>query len=129
MNWIDVNDKLPEGEWNENHPHLSEEVLITNNCSVNIGFFNRNNGLWYIDQPADQNWIDKITHWMPLPQNPVEILPMPVIYGLVIEVKELNKFWQRMNTIDAKRRVEICVRLDGIEKEFTLEEFKERLGF
>lgn len=68
--WIDVEDKLPEGEWNINHPHLSEEVLIVNSCSIDIGYFNRENGLWYVDEPAKENWIDKITHWMPLPISP-----------------------------------------------------------
>ncbi len=39
--WIDVGDNLPSGQWNVNHAWLSEEVLIANSCSVNIGFYNR----------------------------------------------------------------------------------------
>lgn len=46
------------------------EVLIANSCSVNIGFYNRENECWYGDVPAKENRIDKITHWMPLPVNP-----------------------------------------------------------
>ena len=68
--WTSVSDMLPSGEWNINHTHLSEEVLIANSCSINIGYYNREDGNWYVDAPAKQEWIDKITHWMPLPQNP-----------------------------------------------------------
>ena len=68
--WIEVSEKLPGGHWSPNHPHLSEEVLIANSCSVNIGFYNRNDGTWYVDAPAKKVWIDKITHWMTLPTNP-----------------------------------------------------------
>jgi len=70
MEWISVTDKLPWGRWNVNHPWLSEEVLIANSCSINIGFYNRKDGTWYVDGPAKHKWIDKITHWMPLPKNP-----------------------------------------------------------
>lgn len=70
MKWISVKDKLPEGKWGTNYPHLSEEILIANSCSINIGYYNRNKGGWYVSCPADEEWIDKITHWMPLPENP-----------------------------------------------------------
>ena len=70
MEWINVNDRLPSGQWNINHPWLSEEVLIANSCSINIGFYNRDNGTWYVDAPIKNESIDKITHWMPLPMNP-----------------------------------------------------------
>ena len=70
MNWIDVNDNLPKGVWNKNYQHLSEEVLVANSCSISIAVFDRNNGLWYVGEPIQQNWIDKVTHWMPLPRNP-----------------------------------------------------------
>lgn len=68
--WISVTRRLPMGQWNVNHPHLSEEVLIANSCSVNIGFYDREDDRWYVDAPVDKEWIDKITHWMPLPKNP-----------------------------------------------------------
>ena len=70
MKWISVKDKMPLGQWNINHPWLSEEVLIANSCSINIGFYNRYDMRWYVDAPADNERIDKITHWMPLPVNP-----------------------------------------------------------
>ena len=71
LKWISVKDRLPTGKWGYgNHPHLSEEVLIANSCSINIGFYNRSDETWYVDEPAKEEWIDKITHWMPLPKNP-----------------------------------------------------------
>ena len=70
VEWISVNDALPSGQWNVNHPYLSEEVLIANSCSINIGFYNRHDMMWYVDEPIKKEWIDKITHWMPLPANP-----------------------------------------------------------
>lgn len=70
VGWIRIRDRLPVGYWNINRPWLSKEVLIANSCSINIGFYNRNNGMWYVDEPAKKEWIDKITHWMPLPVNP-----------------------------------------------------------
>ena len=74
MKWISVKDRLPEGNWGYGyHTYLSEEVLIANSCSVNIGFYDRRDGVWYVDEPAKKNWIDKITHWMSLPDNPHNI--------------------------------------------------------
>ena len=46
MKWISVKDRLPEGEWAVTCSHLSESVLIANSCSVNIGFYNRENGIY-----------------------------------------------------------------------------------
>jgi len=68
--WISVEDEYPCGVWSSNHRHLSENVLVANTCAIEIAFFNRNNGTWYCDEPASEQWIDKITHWMPLPPNP-----------------------------------------------------------
>ncbi len=71
MKWISVKDRLPEGEWAVTCSHLSEEVLVANSCSVSIAFFNREDGIWYIGEAATgEEWVDKITHWMPLPRNP-----------------------------------------------------------
>jgi len=72
MNWISVKDRLPTGAWSKSFPYLSEEVLIVNSCSINIGYYDRRDGLWYINEPMFGAWIDKITHWMPLPKNPHE---------------------------------------------------------
>ncbi len=68
--WLSVRDSLPLGAWSVSHPWLSEEVLIANSCSINIGFYNRLSKTWYVDTLAKEEWIDKITHWMPLPVNP-----------------------------------------------------------
>ncbi len=70
MKWKSVKDRLPEGIWHKSFEHLSEEVLIANNVAIAIGFYNRKNGNWYVDEPADGEWINGITHWMPLPKNP-----------------------------------------------------------
>jgi len=68
--WIPVDKELPQGRWSLNHQYLSEEVLIANSCAVCIGFYNRQNGNWYTGAPIEENWIDKVTHWMSLPENP-----------------------------------------------------------
>ena len=73
MGWISVKDKLPQGQWAVTLPQCSEEVLIANSCAVDIGFYNRDNGRWYAGCPAEDDGIDKITHWMPLPQNPHDL--------------------------------------------------------
>lgn len=71
MDWISVKDRLPTGQWNDiAATDFSEEVLIANSCGVYIGFYNKKDGIWYVDEPAKEEWIDKITHWMPLPINP-----------------------------------------------------------
>jgi hypothetical protein len=70
MEWTNVKDRLPTGKWSNSYHYLSEEVLIANSCSINIGFYDRNNETWYVDEPAKEEWIDKITHWMPLPKSP-----------------------------------------------------------
>jgi len=71
--WISVKDKLPAGQWNVNHPWLSREVLIANSCSIEVGYYNRRDETWYIGTPKAAEWIDDITHWMPLPANPHEL--------------------------------------------------------
>lgn len=68
--WILVSERLPEGQWSPNHPHLSEEVLIVNSAATCVGFYNRQDETWYIGEPAKKEWIDKITHWLPLPTSP-----------------------------------------------------------
>jgi len=68
--WISVNNRLPSGRWSPHHPYLSEEVLVANSCAVDIAFYDRRDGIWYVDEPIKKEWIDKITHWMPLPANP-----------------------------------------------------------
>jgi hypothetical protein len=70
MEWISVKDRLPTGRWARCHSYLSEEVLIANSCSINIGYYNREKCIWYVNEPSKAEWVDKITHWMPLPKNP-----------------------------------------------------------
>jgi len=73
--WISVTDRLPMGQWSVNHPYWSEEVLIANSCSINIGYYDRDNEGWYVAEGTfgvNKERIDKITHWMPLPINPHE---------------------------------------------------------
>lgn len=71
MKWISVKDRLPEGVWSVTYPHISEEVLVANSYSVSMAFYNRNDWTWYVGMPGgNREWIDKITHWMPLPKNP-----------------------------------------------------------
>ena len=71
MKWISVKDKLPQGYLCcSYHEHLSEQVLVCNSCAIEIACYNRSNGIWYVGEPLDNEWIDKITHWMPLPINP-----------------------------------------------------------
>jgi len=68
--WNHVRNRLPKGTWSNTHPHLSEEVLIVNSAGINIGHYNRRHETWYVGEPAKLCWIDKITHWMELPENP-----------------------------------------------------------
>jgi len=70
MEWISTKHIKPSGFWSPNHKYLSEEVLICNSCSINIGFWDRESRRWYVDAPARKETIDKITHWMPLPKSP-----------------------------------------------------------
>ncbi|KKN73118.1 hypothetical protein LCGC14_0404270 [marine sediment metagenome] len=76
MKWISVMEGKPTGCWDKFHPDFSEEVLVANSCCVTVAYYNRNIGVWYTGEPTQNekykylNWIDKITHWMPLPKNP-----------------------------------------------------------
>lgn len=68
--WISVKDRMPTGQWGKLQPHLSEEVLVANPLAVVIAHYNREKGWWQTDEPCDEQWIERITHWMPLPKNP-----------------------------------------------------------
>lgn len=73
MKWISVKDRLPTGQWESDvNTDFSEEVLIVNSCAILIGVYNKSDGIWYTNEPADCEWVDKVTHWMPLPKNPHE---------------------------------------------------------
>ena len=70
--WISVKDKLPKGMWTKFYPYLSEEVLVANSCAIAIAYYDRTDGIWYTGVPLNKEWIDKITYWKPLPENPNE---------------------------------------------------------
>ena len=71
MKWISVKDRLPEGRRTITCLHLSESVLMANNCNIYIGYYNKEDGFWHTGVlTEEEGWIDKITHWMPLPENP-----------------------------------------------------------
>ena len=70
MEWISAKDRLPTGTWHKNFPYLSEEVLVVNSVATIVAFYNRNQGQWFTGEPMGDEWIDKITHWMPLPKSP-----------------------------------------------------------
>jgi len=78
MSWISVNDKLPGGRENvlvayqygggaePRVGHISSELMIGN----------RRKSFWYIRGAVDGMWarkeLDKISHWMPIPEMPDE---------------------------------------------------------
>ena len=70
MKWISVKDRLPKGNWGFNNYSLSEDVLVANSCAIEIACYDRDRQTWLVGEPANGKWIDKITHWMPLPKNP-----------------------------------------------------------
>jgi hypothetical protein len=65
--WISINDKLPEFK----NSCFSEDVLITDGSDIYIGSLCDNSA---IEEPnswmAHDHGVDKITHWMPLPELP-----------------------------------------------------------
>lgn len=57
-NWIDVEDKLPEaGQWH----------LAYSDGQIEILFFDSEHPIQWL-QHGD--WLEKVTHWMPLPSPP-----------------------------------------------------------
>jgi hypothetical protein len=69
--WIDVLDGYPTGNlFTGVVGRYSEQVLVANSCAVETACYDRKMGWWLIGEIADEEWIDKITHWMPLPRNP-----------------------------------------------------------
>ena len=58
--WISVNDKLPE---KENMYIVSDERTAT----VMIGWYSQQRGFTFMERP-----MKNITHWMPLPQPPLD---------------------------------------------------------
>lgn len=68
MNWISVEDRVPEGTWRD------EYLVITENGIYFVAKF-------WSDKPEGERWRDdgccegqtnqEVTHWMPLPSPPV----------------------------------------------------------
>ena len=71
MEWIDQKIK-PTGTWTKHEwqKHLSEDVLFCNDLAIFVGRWNREKWRWETDEPAKGNWVDDVTHWMPLPKMP-----------------------------------------------------------
>lgn len=67
MNWIDVNDKLPEDE---------NPVIATLYCGwqnkryVTMLNYDCDMKEWYDDEYGSLHESDKVTHWMPFPKLP-----------------------------------------------------------
>lgn len=70
MEWIFCKEQLPTGIWSNNNKHLSEEVLVYNGCGISIAVYDRNNCVWYVGEPYKKEWVDDVSWWMPLPNEP-----------------------------------------------------------
>lgn len=73
--WISVNDRLP----NETQDYL----VVLNNEDIDIRLFNSKNDpyqTWssmlnkflFVDNKGEWHSTDQVTHWMPLPELPIE---------------------------------------------------------
>ena len=63
--WIKTKNKLPDtiNEFNE-----SEMVLIFYKDTIEIGYYDDEDGLWWNEN--GNNLFNKVTHWMELPPKP-----------------------------------------------------------
>ena len=61
--WINIKDELPKND---------DYVLAADSCAIEIAYYNRYDDIWYADEFVNSEWIDKITHWQPLPKPPKE---------------------------------------------------------
>ncbi len=128
LEWVSVGDSLPTGQWNVNHPYLSEEVLIANSCSINIGYYDRNESRWYVDKGAfgkHKERIDKITHWMSLPINPHD--QTPTCQGTGKALPDREKIENLADALEEPRVVRLLAEWLAIDHDKTRLQFNEHL--
>ena len=69
--WISVEDRLPDDSWASTLPDFSGMHSVANSAGVSMAYYSRKDNMWFTDCPAYKvDWIDKITHWQPLPNPP-----------------------------------------------------------
>ena len=79
MNWIKIEDDIPDMEENENYHKLTKTVLVTDGKDIEMGYMESYDDIedddfsldWY-QVGRDGYKLDymEITHWMPLPELP-----------------------------------------------------------
>ena len=63
MEWISVNDRLPEKS--------GEFLCSTKEASIYVGFYKKHHNIFYVYGAGSDPIGDiKFTHWMPLPEPP-----------------------------------------------------------
>ena len=76
MNWISVNEKLPENDYNKHWKDRKRYLVITKPTGLmQVAEFGCKEHGWWIDSHdcvmSAANF-KKVTHWMPLPEPPKE---------------------------------------------------------
>lgn len=70
--WISVRDRLPgEEDYRQCHENWDGAVIWTNGSDIGLGWYYTSTGNWA--DIYDCN-IDDVTHWMPLPEPPKEVV-------------------------------------------------------
>lgn len=70
MNWIDVNDSLPEGDGENGIRVLVKEILSKPRMYGDIGLGVFYKGKFHAD--FKKGYIQNVSHWMYLPKTPVQ---------------------------------------------------------
>lgn len=80
MNWISVNDQLPELTEGYRDKDYSKDVLVWNGSQVGVGYYSTSFGdRWKSYMETESDWyggaihpaeVGDITHWMPMPAPP-----------------------------------------------------------
>lgn len=58
--WVSVGDRLPDGD--------NDMLVWSLGRYMDIGWYNNESFRWYTT--CSDDWIDGVTHWMPLPEPP-----------------------------------------------------------